>query len=73
MLSSTDKDGNDNYQVAIFPSINKITPPTGTARVIHIKGTGFGNDVSRVKVTANNRECIINSMTNNNLVCKLKA
>ena len=65
MLSSTDKDGNDNYQVAIFPSINKITPPTGTAQEIYINGIGFGNDVSRVKVTANNRECVLKSMTNN--------
>jgi hypothetical protein len=57
--------------MVVLPSINKITPPSGTGQILNIMGTGFPSNMSRINVTVDGRNCEMRQSSNNRVQCRL--
>lgn len=64
-------DRNERYQVAIMPTIYKVSPNKGTGQNLNINGTGFVTNSSRIKVSVDGRNCEIKKAETNKIQCRL--
>ena len=60
-----------NHHLVILPTVADVSPASGYGEMLTIKGTGFAEDKSRIKVQVDNRNCLVKTVAYDKIECRL--